>query len=479
MPDSQPWYSVIRPREFWSRASASHRCQRTRSAQRRSRNASATARVDRPRVRAWSRMRCTAIACTGGCVMPDVCRVRGALAASAERGPAGRPGEVAVDAVGEHDVRDHPVGPLRREQGVELDDGPLDAQRRQSDRHERRVPAPHVRVQQRRRGGHHAQVVAAQQIRGAGRELRRSEAGIGWHPFHHATSGRSLAQVGRVTAMPTAMITGAGGGLGSAIADALAPTHTLFLAGRPSERLDDARRAVRRHHLAGRPRADLDAIPAVVEPIVELDVLIHNAGVAYPGRVAESTVDEWRSHHEVNVVGAVALTLAAAARAAGRRRSRRLHQLRCRAQRLAGTGVVFGEQVRAARVRRLAARRRARAAGHVGVTPAASTPTMQTRPGRTTRAASTTPPRFLSPRPSRRWSPTRSTRRPTPTSTRSSSARTVISACSVALSATRHAEIAERMTAMTRCGYSTKSSQVKRSTCQPSNAMLFWRSRSF
>ena len=34
--------------------------------------------------------------------------------------------------------------------------------------------------------------------------------------------------------MPTAMITGAAGGLGSALADALAPTHTLFLAGRPS-----------------------------------------------------------------------------------------------------------------------------------------------------------------------------------------------------------------------------------------------------
>ena len=118
--------------------------------------------------------------------------------------------------------------------------------------------------------------------------------------------------------MPTAMITGASGGLGSAIATALAPTHTLFLAGRPSDRLDE---------LAERFGAttwpldleDLDAIPAVVEPIVELDVLIHNAGVAYPGRVAESTVDEWRATMEVNVVGAVALTLALlpALRAAG------------------------------------------------------------------------------------------------------------------------------------------------------------------
>ena len=39
-------------------------------------------------------------------------------------------------------------------------------------------------------------------------------------------------------------------------------------------------------------------------------MLIHNAGAAFPGRVAESTVDEWRATMEVNVVGAVALTLA-------------------------------------------------------------------------------------------------------------------------------------------------------------------------
>jgi NADP-dependent 3-hydroxy acid dehydrogenase YdfG len=109
--------------------------------------------------------------------------------------------------------------------------------------------------------------------------------------------------------MPTAFITGAAGGLGSAIADALAPTHTLFLGGRPSDRLDA---------LAERLGAttwpldleDADAIPSVVEPIDELDVLIHNAGAAFPGRVAESTIDEWRTTIEVNVIGAVALTLA-------------------------------------------------------------------------------------------------------------------------------------------------------------------------
>jgi NADP-dependent 3-hydroxy acid dehydrogenase YdfG len=118
--------------------------------------------------------------------------------------------------------------------------------------------------------------------------------------------------------MPTAMITGASRGLGSAVTAALAPTHTLFLAGRPSSRLD----ALAEEFGATTwpiDLADTDALPAVVEPIVELDVLIHNAGVAYPGRVAESTVDEWRASMQVNVVGAVALTLALlpALRAAG------------------------------------------------------------------------------------------------------------------------------------------------------------------
>jgi NADP-dependent 3-hydroxy acid dehydrogenase YdfG len=109
--------------------------------------------------------------------------------------------------------------------------------------------------------------------------------------------------------MPTAMITGAAGGLGSAIATALAPTHTLFLAGRPSDRLD-ALAAEFGATTWPIDLADTDAIPAVVEPIVELDVLIHNAGVAYPGRVAEASVDEWRATMGVNVIGAVALTLA-------------------------------------------------------------------------------------------------------------------------------------------------------------------------
>jgi NADP-dependent 3-hydroxy acid dehydrogenase YdfG len=107
----------------------------------------------------------------------------------------------------------------------------------------------------------------------------------------------------------SAMITGAAGGLGSAIADALAPTHTLLLAGRPSDRLDALAARL------GAPTwpldlADLDSIESAAEVLTDLDVLVHNAGLSIPGRVAESSADEWRTTFEVNVVGTVALTLA-------------------------------------------------------------------------------------------------------------------------------------------------------------------------
>ena len=108
--------------------------------------------------------------------------------------------------------------------------------------------------------------------------------------------------------MPTALITGASRGIGAAIADALAPTHTLILAGRPSPALQAT---ADRLGATALPLdvTDTDSIPAATAAIGELDVLVHNAGVSLPGRVAESTVEQWRTTFDVNVVGAVAVTL--------------------------------------------------------------------------------------------------------------------------------------------------------------------------
>lgn len=109
--------------------------------------------------------------------------------------------------------------------------------------------------------------------------------------------------------VPTALITGASRGLGAAIARALAPTHTLMLAGRPSEELDSIATELGATTWP-LELTDPESVEAIADLITSLDVLIHNAGVAFPGRVAESAVEEWRASFEVNVIGAVALTLA-------------------------------------------------------------------------------------------------------------------------------------------------------------------------
>jgi NADP-dependent 3-hydroxy acid dehydrogenase YdfG len=109
--------------------------------------------------------------------------------------------------------------------------------------------------------------------------------------------------------MRTALITGASRGIGAAIADALAPTHTLFLAGRSSPALQATA-----ERLGATPLSldvtDADSIQAAAAAVGELNVLVHNAGVSLPGRVADSTVDQWRTTFDVNVFGAVAVTLA-------------------------------------------------------------------------------------------------------------------------------------------------------------------------
>ncbi|MUM17078.1 SDR family oxidoreductase [Mycobacterium sp. CBMA271] len=109
--------------------------------------------------------------------------------------------------------------------------------------------------------------------------------------------------------MPLALITGASGGLGAAIARALAPTHTLLLGGRPSTRLDELAEELE----ATAWSVDLgneSAVLAGAADVSELDVLIHNAGVSYPATIADSSLDDWRKTLDVNVLAPVALTKA-------------------------------------------------------------------------------------------------------------------------------------------------------------------------
>lgn len=107
---------------------------------------------------------------------------------------------------------------------------------------------------------------------------------------------------------PTALITGAGRGLGAAIARELAPTHDLLVGGRRPESLD----AIVEELPDATPwpvdLLDHDAVAGATDGIERLDVLVHNAGLAELGTVAESRADQWRLMMEANVVAVAELT---------------------------------------------------------------------------------------------------------------------------------------------------------------------------
>ncbi|ATQ30064.1 short-chain dehydrogenase [Rhodococcus ruber Chol-4] len=107
---------------------------------------------------------------------------------------------------------------------------------------------------------------------------------------------------------PSALITGGSRGVGAAIARELAPSHDLLLGGRRAESL----RAI----CAELPQAapwpvdllDHAAVAAACSGIDRLDVLVHSAGLAELGTIADGGIAQWREMFEANVVAVVELT---------------------------------------------------------------------------------------------------------------------------------------------------------------------------
>jgi NADP-dependent 3-hydroxy acid dehydrogenase YdfG len=111
-----------------------------------------------------------------------------------------------------------------------------------------------------------------------------------------------------MTSRPTALITGASRGIGAAVAAALAPTHYLLLGGRDVEAL----KAVAARYPSAAPwpveLTDPAAVAEAAASFDRLDVLVHSAGVATIGALAETSVEVWRTTLEVNVVAVAELT---------------------------------------------------------------------------------------------------------------------------------------------------------------------------
>ncbi|MGY0502266.1 SDR family oxidoreductase [Nocardia sp. FBN12] len=110
------------------------------------------------------------------------------------------------------------------------------------------------------------------------------------------------------TPAPTALITGASRGLGAAIARELAPTHDLLLGARSAEALTPILAELPAATGWPVPLTDYPAVAAAAERLERLDVLVHNAGVADLGTVAESSVEQWRETLEVNLIAVAELT---------------------------------------------------------------------------------------------------------------------------------------------------------------------------
>ncbi|THD36686.1 MAG: 3-oxoacyl-[acyl-carrier-protein] reductase [Sphingomonas sp.] len=116
----------------------------------------------------------------------------------------------------------------------------------------------------------------------------------------------------------TALVTGASGGIGSAIARALAGQGArLAVSGSNAEKLEDFRASLGGDHVALpcnlSDGAAVDAlVPSAVEALGKLDILVNNAGVTRDNLAMRMKDDEWDQVIRINLEAAFRLIRAAA-----------------------------------------------------------------------------------------------------------------------------------------------------------------------
>lgn len=117
----------------------------------------------------------------------------------------------------------------------------------------------------------------------------------------------SLSHSESIAARPVTLITGASGGIGSALARALAGTHELILSGRGGAALNALCAEVGGHPLVldlTRPETFADALAG----LGRVTNVVHNAGVVELGAVAEQGHAVWTHTLAVNTVAPAELT---------------------------------------------------------------------------------------------------------------------------------------------------------------------------
>jgi NAD(P)-dependent dehydrogenase (short-subunit alcohol dehydrogenase family) len=121
--------------------------------------------------------------------------------------------------------------------------------------------------------------------------------------------------------MSNALVTGAGRGIGRAIAAALVKEgHDVVVADIVGELAERTAREIGAWH-ARIDVADPDSIAEAAQGFDTLDVLVNNAGIVRRGRFPEVTVDDYQAVMDVNVRGPLLVTQAftpALARGSGR-----------------------------------------------------------------------------------------------------------------------------------------------------------------